>query len=386
MRHVLVTGAGFSGAVIARQLAEAGHRVTLAEARPEIGGNCQTERCPETGVMVHLHGPHIFHTDDAAVWDYVTRFGSFRPYRHRVFSTVAGRVYPLPVNLQTINQFYGLAMPPETARAFIAARTQPPAHGGAPATFAQQALAVMGPELYAAFFRGYTVKQWGCPPEDLPAAVLKRLPLRFDYGDSYFDHHFQAIPEEGYSAVIARILAHPGITLHLSCPISPTEARQGPWDHVVWTGPLDAWFGQDLGPLEYRTLDFERFTHDGDYQGCAVMNYGDESVPWTRITEHRHFAPWESHRRSVVVREYSRACGPGDIPFYPIRQAREKALLARYSARAAAEPGVSFAGRLGTYRYLDMDVTIAQALDCAAGLIAAFAADRPAPVFAATPV
>lgn len=383
MQQILIVGAGFSGAVIARELAEAGLAVTVADARPHVAGNCHTERCPETGVLVHVYGPHIFHTDDAGVWDYVNRFARFMPYVNRVKATVGGRVYALPVNLHTINQFFGLALRPDEARAFVAARTQAPAHGGDPANFEEQALAMVGPDLYQAFFRGYTAKQWGCDPRDLPASILKRLPLRFSYDDNYFFHRFQGMPEAGYTALVAAILDHPRIRLELGRPVTPAEARAGAWDHVIWTGPLDAWFGHDLGRLGYRTLDFERFTHTGDWQGCAVMNHPDADVPYTRVAEHRHFAPWETPAGSVVVREYPRAAGPDDIPYYPIRLAGEQALLARYAERARAEAGVSFAGRLGTYRYLDMDVTIREALEAAQSLISARKTGQAPAVFLA---
>lgn len=383
MQQILIVGAGFSGAVIARELAEAGLAVTVADARPHVAGNCHTERCPETGVLVHVYGPHIFHTDDAGVWDYVNRFARFMPYVNRVKATVGGRVYALPVNLHTINQFFGLALRPDEARAFVAARTQAPAHGGDPANFEEQALAMVGPDLYQAFFRGYTAKQWGCDPRDLPASILKRLPLRFSYDDNYFFHRFQGMPEAGYTALVAAILDHPRIRLELCRHVTPAEARAGAWDHVIWTGPLDAWFGHDLGRLGYRTLDFERFTHTGDWQGCAVMNHPDADVPYTRVAEHRHFAPWETPAGSVVVREYPRAAGPDDIPYYPIRLAGEQALLARYAERARAEAGVSFAGRLGTYRYLDMDVTIREALEAAQSLISARTTGQAPAVFLA---
>jgi UDP-galactopyranose mutase len=215
VQQILIVGAGFSGAVIARELAEAGLAVTVADARPHVAGNCHTERCPETGVLVHVYGPHIFHTDDAGVWDYVNRFARFMPYVNRVKATVGGRVYALPVNLHTINQFFGLALRPDEARAFVAARTQAPAHGGDPANFEEQALAMVGPDLYQAFFRGYTAKQWGCDPRDLPASILKRLPLRFSYDDNYFFHRFQGMPEAGYTALVAAILDHPQIRLEL---------------------------------------------------------------------------------------------------------------------------------------------------------------------------
>ena len=358
---LLLVGAGLSGAVTGRALAEAGHDVTIVEARDHIAGNCHTERDGETGVMVHVYGPHIFHTDDAGVWDYVNRYATFRPFKNRVKTTAQGQVFALPINLHTINQFYGATMRPDEARAFIEAQADSSITD--PQSFEEQALRFVGPDLYAAFFRGYTVKQWGMSPADLPASILKRLPVRFNYDDNYFAHRFQGMPEQGYTAMVAAILDHPGITVHLDTRFTRDQA--GGYDHVFYAGPLDGWFDYELGRLGYRTLDFERFTYAGDYQGCAVMNYGDEDVPYTRITEHKHFSPWEDHAGSVLYREYSRACEAGDIPYYPIRQLREKALLRDYVARAEGETGVTFVGRLGTYRYLDMDVTIREALDTA---------------------
>ena len=364
---ILVVGAGFSGAVIARELAEAGHKVTVVESRSHVGGNCHTERCPETGILVHVYGPHIFHTDDAEVWAYVNRFARFQPFAHRVKATVRGRVYGLPINLHTINQFFGRSFRPEEARRFIlGSQARPRPHE--PRNFEEQALAMMGPALYEAFFRGYTEKQWGLSPVQLPAAILKRLPMRFSYEDSYFAHCFQGLPEAGYTALVAAILDHPGIDVHLDRPYTPEQAERA--DHLFWSGPLDGYFGCRLGDLGYRTLDFERFTAEGDWQGCAVMNYPDPDTPYTRITEHKHFSPWESHEMTVCYREYPRACGSGDIPYYPIRLTQEKLLLAQYERLAAAETGVSFVGRLGTYRYIDMDVTIREALDAARGFIA----------------
>lgn len=359
MLNVLLVGAGLSGAVIARILAEAGHRATVIDARSHVGGNCHTDRDADTGVMVHVYGPHIFHTDDEEVWDYVNRFARFRPYRNRVKITSGGQVYSLPINLHTINQFYGKTLRPDEARAFI--DSQADCTIDDPQTFEEQALRFVGPGLYEAFFKGYTIKQWGLPPSELSASILKRLPVRFNYDDNYFFHRFQGMPEEGYTAMIEGILDHPGITVELNRSFTRDQASD--FDHVFYSGPLDGYFDYDLGRLGYRTLDFERFTYDGDYQGCAVMNYGEEAVPYTRVTEHKHFSPWESHDGSVCYREFSRTCDPGDVPYYPIRQVREKALLSDYVARAETESGVTFVGRLGTYRYLDMDVTIREALD-----------------------
>ena len=378
----LMVGAGLSGAVIGRRMAEAGHAVTVIDSRDHVAGNCHTERDADTGVMVHVYGPHIFHTDDEEVWDYVNGFTRFMPYKNRVKSTTQGQVFSLPVNLHTINQYFGKTMRPDEAKAFIEEQSDTSIDD--PQTFEEQALRFVGPDLYEAFFKGYTEKQWGCSPTELPASILKRLPVRFNYDDNYFFHRFQGMPEDGYTKMVAAILDHPGIELRLSTPFDPAMKEEH--DHVVWSGPLDGYFGYDLGRLGYRTLDFERFTAEGDWQGCAVMNYGDPDVPFTRITEHKHFSPWESHEGSVLYREFSRACGPDDIPYYPIRMVNEKALLADYVARAESETGVTFVGRLGTYRYLDMDVTIREAMDTATAFESALGSGGPLPVFAKPPL
>ena len=379
----LMVGAGLSGAVIGRQLAEAGHQVQVVDSRDHIGGNCHTTRDPETGVLLHVYGPHIFHTDDAEVWDYVNQFARFMPYKNRVKTTARGQVFSLPVNLHTINQFFGKTMRPDEAQAFISTE-QADSSIEDPQSFEEQALRFVGRDLYEAFFKGYTVKQWGMSPAQLPASILKRLPLRFSYDDNYFFHKYQGMPEQGYSEMIAKILDHPGISVLLETNFS--REQTGDYDHVFYSGPLDGYFDYGLGRLGYRTLDFEKLTYQGDYQGCAVMNYGDLEVPYTRITEHKHFAPWESHEASVCYREFSRQAAPGDIPYYPIRQLEEKALLAEYVALAEATPGVSFVGRLGTYRYLDMDVTIREALDVARGFLAAKASAAPIPAFWSAPL
>lgn len=358
-----IVGAGFSGAVIARRLAEAGHTALVLDERQHIAGNCHTERDTATGVMLHRYGPHIFHTGDREVWDFVNRFTRMMPYVNRVKAVSGGAVYSLPVNLHTINQFFGTTMNPAEARDFIAAQARRDI--AEPANFEEQALSMVGDALYRAFFRGYTRKQWGLDPTELPAAILKRLPLRFNYDDNYFNHPFQGMPEDGYTAIVAKILDAPGIELRLGCRF---EDVQEDFAHVFYSGPLDRFFGYRLGRLGYRTLDFEEIRAEGDFQGAAVLNYCDENVPWTRISEHKHFAPWESSRfaGTVCFREYSRSAGPGDTPYYPIRLVREKRMLAEYVALARQSRGVSFVGRLGTYRYLDMDVTIREALDAAA--------------------
>lgn len=360
-KNFLLVGAGLSSAVIGRHLAEAGHKVTIFEGRDHIGGNCHTERDAETGVMVHIYGPHIFHTDDEEVWNYVNSFETFLPYKNRVKTTSQGAVYSLPINLHTINQFYGKTMRPDEARAFIEQQADTSIEN--PQTFEEQALRFVGPDLYEAFFKGYTMKQWGCHPSELPASILKRLPVRFNYDDNYFFHKFQGMPENGYTAMIEKILDHTNIEVRLSTMFD--SATTEGYDHVFYSGPLDGYFGYKLGRLGYRTLDFEKFTDTGDYQGTAVMNYGDVDVPFTRITEHKHFSPWEEHEGTVCYREFSREAQPEDTPYYPIRMMDEKTLLADYVRLANETPNVTFVGRLGTYRYLDMDVTIREALDTA---------------------
>jgi UDP-galactopyranose mutase len=383
MTRICLVGAGFSGAVIARQLAEAGFRCLVIDERPHMAGNCHTERDAGTGVMVHRYGPHIFHTGDERVWAYVNRFGEMMPYVNRVKTTVGGRVYLMPINLHTINQFFGLAMRPEEARAFIAAKAR--ADIVDPQNFEEQALAFVGEEIYRAFFYGYTRKQWGMEPRELPASILKRLPLRFNYDDNYFNHPHQAMPRHGYTAIVAGILDHPGIEVRLGCK---WEDLNETFAHVFYSGPLDRWFGHSLGRLGYRTLDFEPIRDRGTHLGTAVMNFGDVEVPWTRISEHKHFSPWEENdiEGTICFREYSRLAGPDDIPYYPIRLVAEKAMLERYVDRAVAETGVTFVGRLGTYAYLDMDVTIGRALETADAAIPLLREGKVPPVFVHPPL
>lgn len=357
-RSVLIVGAGFSGAVVARELAEAGRTVTLIDQRPHPAGNCHTERDAETGILVHQYGPHIFNTDLEEVWAYVNRFGIFGPYINRVKATTARGVFSFPINLLTLNQFFGKCMSPTEAKRFVAGLGDKSIRD--PRNFEEQALSMIGRELYEAFFKGYTVKQWGEDPKDLPAAVFKRLPLRFDYNDVYYDKKYQGIPLEGYTQLISRMLDHPQITVQLNTPYQREASRQ--FVHTVYTGAIDRYFDFAEGRLGYRTVYWERETHEGDFQGVGCMNYPDAAVPWTRIAEHKHFAPWEQHARTLVFREFSKETGPDDIPYYPKRLAGDKEKLARYQLLAERETHVSFLGRLGTYRYLDMDVCIAEAL------------------------
>lgn len=361
MAHIAIVGAGFSGAVLAQELGKAGHRIDVFDSRAHVGGNCHTARDPKTQVMLHTYGPHIFHTSNQRVWDYIQQFGSFVPFVNRVKAITGGRVYSLPLNLLTINQFLGRSFSPAQAQAFfaeIAERGQ-----GTPENFEEQALALMGGDLYAAFFKNYTIKQWGMSPTELPASILKRLPMRFNYDDNYYNSQYQGIPRDGYTPIVENLLDLPNVSLHLDTRFDRAQAAG--YDQVFCSGPIDAWFGYDEGRLGYRTLDFVREDHAGDYQGNAVINYCDLSVPWTRISEHKHFTPWEQHEDTVIFKEYSRLCEGDDTPYYPIRLVAEKALLAQYVDRARQEANVTFVGRLGTYRYIDMHVTIAEALDVA---------------------
>lgn len=381
MTRIAVVGAGFSGAVIARELAQAGYDVDVFDGRSHVAGNCHTERDSESGVMVHKYGPHIFHTDNEEVWQYLNQFTAFMPYTNRVKTTTQGQVFSLPINLHTINQFFGKTFSPGEARDHIASLADTSIED--PQSFEEQALRFVGPQLYEAFLKGYTQKQWGCSPKLLPASILKRLPVRFTYDDNYFFHKYQGMPKDGYTAIVEKILDHAHIAIHLDTLFSNNQSAT--YEHVFYSGPLDGYFGFSLGRLGYRTLDFKETRSEGDFQGCAVMNYGDESVPYTRISEHKYFSPWEEHSKTICFAEYARACEPGDIPYYPIRLVEEQELLRRYIDLAKEEKNISFVGRLGTYRYLDMDVTVAEALSASGQFIELQRKNSPVPAFFVEP-
>jgi UDP-galactopyranose mutase len=332
--------------------------------------------------MVHVYGPHIFHTGDKLVWDYINKYGDMMPYNHRVKATSGGHVYSLPVNLHTINQFFDTTMSPAEAEQFISARAD--SSIGTPVSFEDQALKFVGRDLYEAFFKGYTQKQWGVSPTELPASILARLPVRFSYEDSYFNHPYQAIPRDGYTPIVEAILDHPLIEVTLGRTVSPEELADA--EHVFWSGPIDEYFSGQFGKLGYRTLDFIETEEVGDVQGCPVMNYCDVDVPYTRITEHKHFAPWETHEGSTIYTEYSRLAQDGDIAYYPIRQVKEKEQLMQYIEAANQATGVTFVGRLGTYRYLDMDVTIKEALEVASLYLSNRRENRAMPPFVVNPL
>jgi len=363
---VCIVGAGFSGAVIARELAEAGIESLVIDERNHLGGNCYTKRDEKTDVMLHVYGPHIFHTDHEEVWRYINRFTEMQPYVNRVKAVSDDKVYTLPINLLTINQLFGENFSPNEAKEFIKEQSDKSIQD--PQNFEEQALSMVGKRIYEAFFKGYTQKQWGVDPKRLPASILKRLPVRFDYNDNYFKHAYQGIPKEGYTEIIQSMLDMPEIEVSLGTKFEDIE---GEFLHTFYTGPLDRYFNYQLGRLGYRTLDFKTSHHKGDFQGTAVINYCDENIPYTRITEHKYFAPWEQEKftNTVCYTEFSRYCESGDIPYYPIRLIDDKLLLKKYVSLGENERGVTFVGRLATYTYLDMDVTIRRALDTTAKLI-----------------
>jgi UDP-galactopyranose mutase len=381
--EIAVAGAGFAGAVLARELAESGkYNVTVFDARPHVAGNCHTRRDERSGVMIHEYGPHIFNTSREDVWRYVRRWSEFGPYVNRVKAHTERGVFSLPINLLTINQFFGKKLTPAEARDFVGSLGDTGIEE--PRSFEEQALKFLGRELYKNFFYGYTKKQWGVEPKELPASILKRLPVRFNYDDNYYNQKFQGIPLEGYTKIVEKILDHPAIAVKLGQKLAPERKRD--FGHVFWSGPMDGFFGFRLGRLNYRTLVFERFDENGDHQGNPVINYCEEGVPYTRVAEHKHFTPWETNEKTVCFREYSKHCGPDDTPYYPMRLAADKALLQEYVKLAGAETNVTFIGRLGTYRYLDMHVVIGESLDLAKTCLAQDPEAQPWPRFSASPM
>ena len=379
MKKLIIVGSGFSGAVFAREVSEAldGIQVLVIDQRSHIAGNCHTERDNETLVMEHVYGPHIFNTSNQLVWEYVRRFGEFMPFTNRVKASTSRGIFSLPINLYTINQFFGLKLNPKEAMEFIASKADTSIKE--PQNFEEQALKFIGRELYEAFFYGYTKKQWGCEPTDLPASILKRLPVRFNYDDNYYNTTYQGIPREGYTEIIRRILDHPSIEVRLSTAWSPEMADD--FDHVIFTGPIDEFYGHRFGRLGYRTVYWNKETHNGDFQGNAVINYTEQSIPHTRIHEHKHFAPWESHDKTTVFTEFSKETEPGDIPYYPKRLACDKETLNLYRKHALQETKVSFLGRLATYRYMDMHHVIGESLEFAERWLSKQAAGERLPVF-----
>lgn len=355
----MIVGAGFSGAVLARELADAGHHVSLIDARPHLGGNCHTRRDDETGVMEHVYGPHIFNTSDEVVWDYVNRYAVMMPFINRVKVSIHQGIFSFPINLHTINQFHNTQMGSDEARNWI--ESVRCGEISNPKNFEEKALHLLGEELYQAFFKGYTIKQWGVDPKEIPASVLDRLPIRFNYNDNYYDTKWQGIPRDGYTAMIENILDHRGIEISLNTPWQ--DSMRSEYPEVFYTGEIDALYQHRHGKLGYRTVFWDKRVIMGDFQGNAVINYPEIHVPHTRIHEHKHFTPWETHEKSIVFTEYSKETGEGDIPFYPKRLSVDKFILSKYLDEARADEGVYVLGRLATYRYMDMDDVIGEALD-----------------------
>ncbi|MEI7472765.1 MAG: UDP-galactopyranose mutase [Chitinophagaceae bacterium] len=379
-KKYLIIGAGFSGSVLAHQLAtQLDCQVDIWDERDHIGGNCHTSRDEKTGIMVHRYGPHIFNTDKKEIWDFVNRFVEFRPYVHRVKAMHKGNVYSLPVNLHTINQLFGKTYTPETAKALLDSLADKTI--AEPQNFEEQALRFIGKELYEAFFYGYTKKQWGCEPSELPASILKRIPVRFNYDDNYHNNLYTGIPVEGYTALMEKLLQHPHIRVSLQTKFDSSSNMAG-YDHVFYTGPIDAYFNYQHGRLGYRTVQFETHYAEGDYQGLTQMNFCDEDIPYTRITEHKHFANWEEHKDTIYFKEFSKETGEQDIPYYPKRLEADKQILLKYRDEAHLKEGISFLGRLATYRYMDMHHVIGEALDFAQKFIISTASGQKPPVFA----
>lgn len=375
----LIVGSGFSGCVLAEQLVKnLDCSIDIWDERNHLGGNCHTERDASTSIMVHQYGPHIFNTDKKEIWDYVNSFVELKPYVHKVKAISGGKAYSLPVNLKTINQFFNKNFSPEEAKVFIGSKADKSITD--PKNFEEQALSFIGRELYEAFFYGYTKKQWGCEPTELPASVLKRIPVRFNNDDNYHNNIYTGIPLDGYTAIMEKMIAHPSIKLTLNKKFIPGNDYEE-YDHIFYTGPIDAFFNHEFGRLGYRTVTFKKSYADGDFQGTSQVNYCDADIPYTRITEHKHFAYWEKHDKTIYFTEYSKETTPTDVPYYPKRLESDKQLLKQYRDTAEKQNKVSFLGRLATYRYMDMHHVIGEALDFAKSYTNAVKLNRPVPVF-----
>lgn len=367
---LVVVGSGLFGLTIAEQAASRwGLRVAIVERRSHLGGNAYSEIDPETGIEVHKYGAHLFHTSNERVWEYVNRFTSFTSYVHRVWTTVDGVVYPMPVNLGTINQFFSAAYGPDEARALIAQQAAE-VDGQEITDFESKGVSLVGRPLFEAFFKNYTAKQWQTDPKDLPASIISRLPVRYNYDSRYFNDKYEGLPVDGYTAWMERMVASDLIDVYLDTdffdPENPlNKAAVVGKVPVVYTGPVDRYFDYSAGDLSWRTVDFEKEVVDtGDYQGCSVMNYGDIDVPFTRIIEFRHFHPERDYqdKKTVIFREFSRFADHGDEPYYPVNTAQDRERLEQYRELMKNEGRVFFGGRLGTYKYLDMHMAIASAL------------------------
>ncbi|QDT67649.1 UDP-galactopyranose mutase [Planctomycetes bacterium MalM25] len=357
--YVLV-GAGLFGSVFARQAAEAGKRVLLVDRRSHIAGNCYSERVE--GIDVHRYGPHIFHTNNERVWEYVLRFTPMNAYRHRCVVRHGERLFSFPINLLTLHQLWGVTTPGE-AEAKLAEVREPISQ---PSNLEEWILSQVGHELYDIFVRGYTTKQWGRDPKLLPASIIRRIPIRLTWDDRYFNDRFQGIPENGYTAMFENLLDHDNIEVQTGVDFFENQKElEAAGERLVYSGKIDEYFGYRFGALEYRSLRFETERVAGDHQGAAIVNSADVNVPYTRTVEHKHFA-MQTSENSVITREFPQAYKPGGEAFYPIRDEANTALFEQYNQLAkTTKPGVLFGGRLGSYRYYDMHQVIAEALTAA---------------------
>ncbi len=363
--RLLVVGSGFCGATIAYKVAsELGLPVLVLERRDHIGGNAYSKFDGATGIEYHQYGSHLFHTSNETVWKFITQFSSFNSYRHRVFSKHGGKTYSIPINLMTINRFFGTDLNPAQARAFIEKQIAAE-HTEAPRNLEEKAVSLIGRALYEAFIKGYTAKQWETDPASLPAEIITRLPVRFSFNDFYFSDLYEGLPTDGYAAIFDKMLAHPKIEVVTGCDYFDVRGKLDPRVLCIYTGPIDRYFDYRFGELGWRTLDFEIERLDvDDFQGASVVNYPDLDVPFTRIHEFRHLHPERRYGdKTLIMREYSRFAQRNDEPYYPIGRHDDKRRYSQYKKLAEAESNVIFAGRLGTYRYLDMHQAIGAALN-----------------------
>jgi len=360
----VVVGSGLLGAVIAERIAsQLGHPVLVIEKREHIGGNCYSAIDPATGIEYHRYGTHIFHTSNEKVWNYIRQFATFNTYRHRVLSAYKDQVYQFPINLETINHFFKVNLKPYEVEAFMSTVRDNSIHS--PANFEEQAISMIGRDLYEAFFRHYTIKQWQMDPRSLPASIFNRLPFRKNYGENYFFDRWQGIPEKGYTALFSSLLSDKRIKVMLDTDYFSLRDRLKKDACLIYSGPIDRYFDYKYGRLNWRTLRFEQETIDTeDYQGNAVINYPEPQVPFTRIHEPRHLHPEKEYtkEKTIIFREYSLP-DQGENPYYPIASDDNQRLLDLYKKDAAQLKNVFISGRLGDYKYYDMHETIGRALE-----------------------
>lgn len=367
---LVVVGSGLFGLTIAEQAAtELGLKVALLDRRHHIGGNAYSENEEQTGIEIHKYGAHLFHTSNERVWEYVNRFTSFTNYVHKVYTNHNNIVYPMPINLGTINQFFNAAYSPAEAKALIAEQAGELA-GTDPQNLNDKGISLIGRPLYEAFIKHYTAKQWQTDPADLPASIISRLPVRYNYDNRYFNDTHEGLPVDGYAAWLERMAAHPNINVRLNTDFFEegheySRSKVIGQVPVIYTGPVDRYFDYAEGDLSWRTIDLEKEVLPiEDFQGCAVMNYPDEQYPYTRIHEFRHFHPERDYTKdaTVIMREYSRFAQKGDEPYYPVNTSVDREKLLAYRDLTKGEDQVLFGGRLGTYKYLDMHMAIGAAL------------------------